>query len=341
MKFLAGDEKRFFDFMSRLDEKDKIAIIGHHDGDGVGCAIIASKVVGKPELVYFYDYLPEQFLFMFNEIKKKKINKIFLLDLSLPEPDLLKLGKLAEILVIDHHPFEKDLNSDRIVFIKSDSGAACYVCYYLFSKIQKIPEWIAALGTLSDVTYKYSEDMMDEFFRDFGFSRIDNLWEKTFDLIFALVYFDGKTKTIYDLLMEAKDFSELGIEKYANIVKKEYENIISKFDKEKEVYGDLIFYYFEPKYGIKSMIINKISAENPRKTFIFVQKLSGDEEGFEISSRRQDGKINCPELLRKSLRGISNSNSGGHFRAAGGRIPLGYLAKFKENLIREYKKLAG
>ncbi len=337
INFLAGDEKRFFEFMSNLNEKDKIAVIAHDDGDGVCSAILASKVIGKVDLVYFYNYLPGQFLPMLTEIKKKKINKVFILDLNLTEDNIKEIAKISEALVIDHHPFEKDLNSDRIIFIKSDSGAACFMCYYLFSKIQKVPEWIAVLGTLSDTAHKYSESNMDDFFRDFGFSRADNLWEKTLDLSFTLVYFNQKTEKVYDLLMNAKNFDELGIEKYARLVREEFESKLEDYKKKKEEYGDLIFYYFEPKYGIKAMLINKVSAEDYYRTLVFIQKAS-DKNSLEISLRSQSGNINCPELLKKSIEGISDSNSGGHFRAAGCRIPYEYLDKFKKNLLREYEK---
>lgn len=47
MKFLAGSEKRFFDFISNLTDKDKIALLSHNDGDGIVSALIASKVLGK------------------------------------------------------------------------------------------------------------------------------------------------------------------------------------------------------------------------------------------------------------------------------------------------------
>lgn len=340
MKFLAGDEKRFSEFMAGLTEKDKIGVIAHDDGDGVGSAVIASKVIGNVDSVCFYDYLHGQFLLILDEIKKKKINKVFVLDLNLPEQDILELAKISEVLLIDHHPFEKDLNSDRIVFIKSDSGAACYMCYYLFSKIQEVPQWIASIGTLSDTTHRYSEQRIDEFFKDFGFSKIDNLWKKTFDLSFALIYFNGKTKAIYDLLMNAKSFFELGMEKYADIVRKEFDKVLKDYEKNKEEHGNLIYYYFEPEYAIKVLVVNKLSVENYDKTFIFVQKIKNEDSlSFEISSRNQSGSVNCPDLLKKAREGIPDSSSGGHFKAAGGRIPVGYLEKFKENLIKAYKEL--
>lgn len=339
INFLAGDEKRFFDFMSNLNEKDKIGIIAHDDGDGVGSAVIASKVIGKPDFVGFYDYMLGQFEVLVKEMETKKINKAIFLDLNLTRDEARTISKFSEILLIDHHPFEKDLNSDRIIFIKSDSGAACFVCYYLFSKVQKLDEWVAALGTLSDTSpWKYNESNMGEFYGDFGFARIDNLLEKTVDLSLSLVYFHGKTNKIYDLLMNAKNFDELGIEKYSKIVREEFESKLEDYKNKKEEHGDLIFYYFESEYGIKTLLINKLSTESYNKTLVFIQKVH-NKNCLEISLRSQSGNINCPELFKKAISGIPDSNSGGHFKAAGCRIPCGYLDKFKENLIKTYNEM--
>lgn len=339
MKFLAGSESRFFEFISNLNEKDKVAIISHTDGDGIGSAVIASRVVGDPALIYFYGYDPGGLLEIVDKMKKKKINKAIFLDLNPLESEIHKIEKFADILLIDHHPFDKDLNSSKVWFIKGDCDAASYMAYYLFSKIQKIPEWIAAFGTLSDTTYKYSEDTINEFFKDFGFSKIDGLWENTFDLNLLLVYFKDNLEKAYDILMNAKDLDDSEAKKLSEIVKEEYKKIISEFESKKESYGDLIFYYFEARFDVKTLAINILSVENYNKTLVFAEQLKG-EKYLRISLRRQDGKVDCPRLLKKSVAGMNYSNAGGHFKAAGAGVLSRDLEKFRENLLREYKKLS-
>ena len=54
---------------------------------------------------------------------------------------------------------------------------------------------------------------------------------------------------------------------------------------------------------------------------------------IEISSRRQDGKVNLPQLLNKCITGFPNSEAGGHIKAAGGTFPEEYLEEFKKRLF--------
>ena len=339
-KFTAGSEEGFFEFMGNLNDKDKVAVVTHTDGDGICSAVIAGKVIGKVDLVEFYGYIPGTFSLIVERLKKTKINKVFIFDLNPSESEMREIEKFAEVLLIDHHPFEKDLNSERMAFIKSDESSATYVCYYLFSKIQKIPEWIAAMGVLSDTTYKYSEDNFDSFFSEHGFERIKNLWKETSDLDMAIIYFRHNEEEVYNLLMKAKNFGETGLEKYSETVRNEFDRQFKLFEQKKEEHGDLTFYYFEPRYNVKTLIINRISTASPHKTIVLSQRM-GKENILKVSSRRQDKKIDCSLLLRKSIQGIPNSNGAGHFGAAGGAIPYEYLGNFRENLIREYKKLAG
>jgi hypothetical protein len=56
-------------------------------------------------------------------------------------------------------------------------------------------------------------------------------------------------------------------------------------------------------------------------------------------SSRTIGEINADKLMKQSIIGIPNSFAGGHFHAAGASFPPQYLARFKENLMREYEKL--
>ena len=123
MEFLAGNEKRFSDFISNLTDKDKIGILTHNDGDGVCSAVIAAKVIGNVDYIKFLDYSPDIIKSLIDELKKRKINKLIILDFVV-ENDLgsiKEIEKFAEILIIDHHVFVQDINSEKTVFIKTKS----------------------------------------------------------------------------------------------------------------------------------------------------------------------------------------------------------------------------
>lgn len=339
MKFLAGDEKRFFEFMGNLQEKDRIAIISHTDPDGICSAVIASKVLGKIDYIDFVNYEPGVYSKVLGNLRKNKINKVLFLDLAVEgeKQSILEIEKFAEILIIDHHPLLIDLGSRRTVFLKAESRyPATYMCYYLFSKIQKIPSWIPVLGIIDDMPQKYSEKNCEQVFADFGIEKFQcDLWKVVSDISFAIAYFKGKEKEAYDLLLKAQNPCKLGIEKFAEIVKKEYNFWLEKYEKEKEVYGNLVIFSMKPRYAIKSFLINRLSSENKDKIFVFIR----EEEPLSISARSQDKKISCPLLLQKAVKDIPDSQVGGHIAAAGARVPRKYLSQFKKNLIKIYKEL--
>ena len=107
---------------------------------------------------------------------------------------------------------------------------------------------------------------------------------------------------------------------------------LEDFEKNKEEKNDVVFYSFSPKYSINSALVNILSIKNRDKNYVLANV---KKDVIKISCRSQSGKINCPELLRKCIQGIPDSVAGGHLKAAGASIPLGYLEKFKENLFKE------
>ena len=342
MKFIAGDEKRFFEFMGNLNEKDKIAIISHIDLDGVTSAVLASKIIGKVDYLRFIDYRPGVLKNVILELKKSKIKKIFILDLAVDsKEDIVEMEKFAEIVVIDHHPFEKDLNSEKTVFIKAESDSpASAMCYYLFSKMQQVPSWIAALGILADKPHVYNEKNNSDVFDDFklGKDKID-LWKYVFNLNLSIIYFKGCEKKIYDLINESKELGNLDkFDKYSRIVEKELELWGKRFEKEKEVFGSLVIFHIEPKYLVNSILINELSVQDSGKTFVFISAKKGDEF-LSISGRSQGKDVDVSALLRSAIVGIENSAAGGHVKAAAARVPVKFLDMFRNNLIKDYKKL--
>jgi single-stranded DNA-specific DHH superfamily exonuclease len=341
ISFLAGSEKKFFDFMAKLTDKDKIALISHNDADGICSAAIVSKVVGNIEYLSFIGYKPEILKLIVPELKTRKINKVIFTDLSIGERESVNLNeitKFADILIIDHHLFSSDLNSDKLTLIKArDDFPASYMCYYLFSKIQKIDGWIAAIGTAADRVDLYHNSNTSKVFEDFGLGEAPKtgyFWKYVMNMGYALIYFKDKEEEVYKALMKAKSLEGLDVlDEYASDVQKELDSHLKEFENKHEEVGDLHFYYYEPKYSINSMLVNAISARNKDMTYLFV---ANEGKFLRISARRQDRRIDCVALLRSAIEGLPNSEAGGHFMAAGARVPVEFLDKFKENLFRIY-----
>ena len=84
-----GSAKRLYEFISRLSDKDKIAIVTHGaDLDGIASAIIVNKIIDANEVLFVnYVDLKEN---LADELKKKKINKIIFTDLMIKDESFVK-----------------------------------------------------------------------------------------------------------------------------------------------------------------------------------------------------------------------------------------------------------
>lgn len=329
MKFLAGSEKQFFEFISELNEKDKVALICHNDLDGISSGLCASKVVGNLEMIKFIDYSENMIVDILDEIKKKKINKIMFFDISFDDNTLglAELSKLCSILVLDHHRFIKDLNSPRIAYIKTETeNCVSYVSYYLFSKIQNIAELekIVALSVVSEFGENESLDFSEKVMKKY------NLDKKLSDkLALFLIYFRDNFNEAFEILNDF-DSNTSKIAKYSAIVEKEILRIEKDFEKRKETYSWGYYYKIDSKFEIKSFVSTKLSLKEDKLFVLLFEK----NDKVSVSFRCHTRKFNCFELAIKATENIPNSSAGGHIPAAGANINFKDEIQFKENLIK-------
>jgi hypothetical protein len=301
MQFKAGSEKRFFEFISNLNEKHKIAILAHTDLDGVSSAVIASKILGKIDFIDFVDYKNEMLEPYVEKLKQMKINKVLLLDLASDKEkqSIKKIEKFSDILIIDHHQFQSNLNSEKTIFIKTKGEIpACYACYYLFSKIQKVPSWIPAIGIVSDLPNKYDNKNSSEVFKDFKLGEKKDIWKYVENSFLAIKYFSENIKKIYKEFTKANKLEDLNkLEKYALPLKKEIQKYKDKFEKQKKINKNLVIFELspKPKYKIKSFLINYISLKDKNKTYVFISK----NKEISISIRSQNQNILLEFVLQQ------------------------------------------
>ena len=228
-EFIVGSEKRFFDFISKINGQDKIALISHTDLDGVVAAKMANKILNV-DIVKLLDY--EQInKDLVEELKKLGVKKTIFTDLGLKSDAIKEISKFSDILIIDHHKIIEDFNSDKIVFLNSQGFSAGYLCYYLFSKIQNLEEydWLAVCCSISDFMYFNNQSWMNEVFLKYSdkfeiingqIRKSEKFWDLQAKLSLALSYFKGNAKRVYDSI--GIEFGNIGdLEKYALIIEKE------------------------------------------------------------------------------------------------------------------------
>jgi len=336
-EWLAGTERRFFNFIKKLNSKDKIAIISHTDADGLLAAKVASKVIGTNSIRFLgYPQLNEELI---NKLKAEKVNKIFMTDLNWANKKLLrKAEKFAKIAIVDHHTVETDYNSPKTVFMNAQGFCATYLNYYLFSKIKDLGkiDWLIACASVADWMFVKNEDWLIKIYKKYGdeFSTLERklksgkFWDLQYNISLAIIYFKDNLRRVFDSFGE--DFGDIGdLEKYAKIIDSEVNKAIGDFYIQKENIKDGYFIEFNLEYPVEAVVINLLSSKNINKTFI-VGKQDGNT--YKLSARRQDGNVDLPAMLKKLVEGFEGSAAGGHIKAAGGHVLIKDREKLKERL---------
>jgi single-stranded DNA-specific DHH superfamily exonuclease len=332
-----GSEKRFFNFIKDLDAKDKIAVFSHTDVDGIVAAKIANLVIGANFVRYLnHSEINDDLL---KWIKKNKINKIFMSDIAFPDRKYLrKVEKMAKVVIVDHHTFKEDLNTPKSIFLNAQGFCASYLCYYLFSKTQNLEnyDWLVACASLFDWMFVQNKDWMSAVFEKYGqkFTLVDKelkqteFWRLQYEISLASIYFNDNLSKVSDNLWGM--YGNIGdLLSYAKEVDAEIFKQISEFWIKKEDIKEGYYMEFQSKFPVEALVVNLLSAGNPNKTFIVSQEKDGL---VKVSSRRQDGKVNLPELMRSLIVGFEKGSAGGHVKAAGASFPIIYKEEFLKRL---------
>ncbi len=344
IELTVGSERDFSGFIMKLNEKEKVALISHTDLDGLVSAKIVDKVVDA-DIVEFVDYeeLNDKLI---EKLKKKKARYIIFTDLLIKDANFIKeIEKFADILIIDHHPFQIDFNSSKTAFLNCNgikNYCASYLCYYLFYKIENLEkfDWLAACASVADFCFIDNADWMqnvynkygDEYFVENGKIRKEGkIWDLMWKLTLILIYYEKNLKKVFDAINER--FGEVGgLDKKAVEVQKDIDQAVELFEKKKQEIKEGYFLEIESKFRIKSIVSNIISVKYWDKTII-LGKIEGDR--YYLSARRQDWKRNIGELLEKLTSGLEGANAGGHIAAAG----ASFLLKDREKFLRRLRDL--
>jgi single-stranded DNA-specific DHH superfamily exonuclease len=177
-------------------------------------------------------------------------------------------------------------------------------------------------------------------FEDFGLgetSKCEYFWKSVMNLGYALIYYNGDEKKVFDIIMGAKDLDDIrALDKPAGEVEKELEGAMTDIEKNHEEFKDMWVYKYKPKFEINSMFASAISSWDEKKTYVI---LSEGDDWIRVSARRPDKRVNCVKLLENAVLGIPGAKAGGHYMAAGGNVPSKSLEQFKKNLFDYYSKL--
>ncbi|VVB82802.1 DHH family protein [uncultured archaeon] len=340
MEYLVGNKKIFLDYLNNLGKKDRIGVISHADLDGVASAILINEILKQKKLevkgLEFINYRKGIFEKSTEIFSRKRINKIFLCDVGIdPGEEFEELRKQFDVFYIDHHPSE--IKGNNIIKAKT-ADCATFLIYETAKNdfdLSKL-EWLVCTAMVSDFSFKdsYNFNFLKEHYPEIKLESImdSEPGEMSKKISSALIYFKGKEKKVFDLVLKGK-LKQIG--KYQERVDEEINTLVEKFKKEAEFYPEknLYLYQTHPKFSVTSALTTILSMQEPEKTFVFISDIDGEPDFYKVSSRHQAGKEDMNLLMKKGIEGMENATAGGHVPAAAARFLKKDLKKFKENLF--------
>ncbi|MDO8516975.1 MAG: DHHA1 domain-containing protein [Nanoarchaeota archaeon] len=321
-------------FLKNMHPKDKFDLIFHNDLDGFASGILFYDYLKKKKCndieIFPFEIGNPKFSNLENNLKNRE--KVVILDLApnLIFPQMNNLLKGKEVLYLDHHKSniqikEKNVLEYRVI----DKYIPCSRIVYEFLKGR---EWISVAGTISDVGEKYKENkkFINNFLKKENLTLEEYRSNVVSPLSYLLIFFEKNPEMAFEILKDTKKFESIkNLKKYISPIEKEVEYYEKDFEKNNENINGINFYYFNPKFSIKTMILNKISNFNSNEVYILARP---ENNKVMLGARCQAGKVNVIDILKNATEGLKNSSYGGHSMAAGGMIQSKDLDRFKENL---------
>ncbi|MCX6798715.1 MAG: hypothetical protein NTW59_01295 [Candidatus Diapherotrites archaeon] len=347
--------QRFTGFCKNLNSTDRIALIYHGDADGFSSGLIAAKAVEsitgkKPVVVCHFEYGDRaQGRKIVSLMRKKKVNKVLIMDIGIDSAPHSMAEKFCfeQCLVIDHHQMCRDLNSEKMVFLKAefftDKDPSSYVtskfAFDLFNEVTDVGglDWLVCIGIIGDMNLRNWQEFIQKTIEK---RNVSLTWLYRFvELIAGVeVMAEDKIEQLFWQFYNAKDPSDVlesGFKKYLEQFREEKEELVRAFDGKAEPFPELELFFYDIKAkheNIKSYVVNEISEMHPNSTVILLQYLGGGRVRF--SARRQDFKVRMNDLLVEATKGIPEATAGGHVPAAAGSVPKQFAGQFKKNVIK-------
>ena len=328
------------DFLKNTKPKDEIVVVFNNDADGICSCVLMNKYLkhmGINPYIISQPMPPDKNLI--RRIQSGIPNKIIFLDLAMDQqPSVLKKVKgFADILIIDHHLIENNMNSPQIVHYNPRFKnpkiyqSTSYLAYKILSKLLDMEDslWIAAIGIIGDYDIASSMDLIKEVEKKYDL----NLFYKIAAMISSVRATKAMTcEQIVELLINTKDPKQLiageFLESYQKI-ELETEAVLIDAGKNAEKIDSVFFYNIKSKYNIRSDISTKLSEKFPDKIIIVYEKIGNN---INASVRNQNRRINVDRVLKKAIIGLKAS-AGGHEVAGGVTMDAKDWDRFKEKLL--------
>lgn len=350
------------EYLESTEEDDEVVIIHHWDMDGISSAVIISKILekvrGRPadEVT-----IPAKRAYHLSEQDREMLegaDKLIVLDFNLGADELEELDEGLDVLVVDHHnfdrrpdvPFVNPRTEDKDVYIPCSK-----ICLDLAERFDLKDQlrWIAGLGVIQDFGVESCPELFEELEEDYDTYLPEDLSQQQLaknceygrysSVLNIKPYRDSKhfAKLAYEALMKSNDLKELEAqEAYRKVyevyleMQEEFNKAIENYEEDREIDREkmVIFFELESDFNITSSIATNMSAKTPEWIHLVAQDKNGE---MNISARCQSGRVDLGELMREALPEEAleeKAEAGGHRKAAGASMQPEYYEEFKQNL---------
>ncbi len=318
-----------------LRARGRKLLVYHRDADGVCSAALFMKFF--PDFISIPKEGPIIDSRFFKDIVSRKPDVLAFLDMPIDQEwkSVMKLIDVLpdlNILILDHHLPEKNMNGERIIHVnpmfqgKTYIPASC-VIYQLFSKMRynvKPVMWISLIGIIGDYGMKDCYWMFKEYkkyTKSHGGPSCEDL-DKASEILASAITFKGVlgAEKALKILSSVRNYDDMkkseDLKKWNIVVQNEVKRIVNDFERNKEMpEKNVIFYEIKSRMNITS-IIATITAERYPDYIVVIRKRAGDL--WKISLRYQEGKLSVGDLAKYASNGLGSG--GGHVKSAGALV---------------------
>tara|TARA_Y100000034_G_scaffold135071_1_gene205570 strand:- start:341 stop:1402 length:1062 start_codon:yes stop_codon:yes gene_type:complete len=344
--------KKFNSFIKDLKPSDRIVLVHDTDGDGVSAAALMIKACQRLDLncVGAVPFVRYKRMSVAERILSLEPTHVMVLDISAEQyEDFLAKMTDKKILIIDHHvivdePHGVLLLKPQTIGYEGDPGdyPTGKLVYDFMSQFVELSDvsWMAAVAVISDAATPHWQDFLNEIFMKFEFEENEDIFETIPGQVAKIIesardVAPARTEEALDMIVN-KSLKEILMSSLAEL-SKDIDAEVAKYvsDPELESYyeSSLNFYFIEPKYMVKSIVVNKLSFAEPDKTFVVFVPV---RDLITVSLRDQSRKVDCNALIRQVVKGLEGADGGGHVAAAGGKALFQDFEKIKQRIIELY-----
>jgi single-stranded DNA-specific DHH superfamily exonuclease len=345
-------EKQVEEIREHLEKAQNPVFFFDNDPDGLCSFLLLQRFIGRGKGVAVRSY-PDLNQSYFRRVDELKADYIFILDKPVVSKDFFdEVGKRNIPCVwIDHHEINEgnDLNFEDIpefvnyynpVYNKEKtSEPVTALCYQISNKRDDL--WLAVIGCIADW---YIPPFYEEFKKDYpelylvadtppdilyknGLGKIIRILsfglKDSITNIVAMLKFLMKAKSPHDILEENSQNKNLH-KKYNEI----YDKFMKFYKKAEEIgkeSGNILYFKYAGDSSMSADLANELSYNFPDKVIV-VAYLKGGEGKANISVRGKKIRDKVVDAVSE----LEGATGGGHEDAAGARVRIEDLEKFKE-----------